>query len=418
MFFFISINHCGKDSRENATCGQGIFIKVAGQKTLFCIVSVDMQQLTCPHCNKVIEISEALQKEVSSQMEKKFQEDLLSATRLVKEKTEKEIAEKMEIQVKDLENEKKQKEERIEKLVSDLLKANELTRDLKQKDSERELELQKKLSEERDKFTEDITKQVSEKAKLKEAELSKKLEDTQKALEEARKKSEQGSQQLQGEVLELALESMLKNAYPMDEIEPVGKGVTGADIRHIVKSQGGAVCGVILWEIKRTKHWEDKWLTKLKDDLRQEGANIPVIVSSELPKEAKDGMGLKENVWICSQALVLPLAELLRKNLYDVAKQKHLMNRQTEKSDLLFSYITGHEFQQQVESILEVYKQMQEQISKEKAVLTKSWKQREEQVEKILITTASIVGSMQGKIGKSSLSIKGLELLSLDDGIE
>jgi len=68
------------------------------------------------------------------------------------------------------------------------------------------------------------------------------------SLEEAQRKAKQGSQQTQGEVLELDLEETLRSTFPSDEIEPVGKGVRGADIRQIVKSPKGYVCGVILWE--------------------------------------------------------------------------------------------------------------------------------------------------------------------------
>lgn len=385
---------------------------MTGQRERFGLVSsVPMQTIICPHCKSEIEISSALQHEVKEQLEKEYKQQIEKARIEEREKIEKKLKEDMEFELKKLEEEKKSKEERIDKLIQDLLDSNKKIEDLQQKDKERELENQKKLQEETQKIAEKIGKEESEKSQLKIAEMQKQLEDTKKALEEAQRKSSQVSQQLQGEVLELELEQLLRQSYPMDEIIAVGKGINGADIRHIVKSPGGVVCGVILWEVKRTKHWDDKWLSKLKDDLRAEAANVPVIVSMDLPKEAKEGMGLKENVWVCAPSLILPLAELLRRNLYDVAKQKHLMSKQTEKADLLYSYVISHEFQQQVERILEIHKDMQDQILKEKAALTRSWKQREEQIEKILLTTATIVGSMQGKIGSGTLQIKGLELL-------
>ena len=77
-----------------------------------------------------------------------------------------------------------------------------------------------------------------------------------KQVEELRRKAEQGSQQAQGEALELELEEVLKTAFPFDMIEPVPKGIRGADVVHKVNNQLGQYCGSILWESKYTKNWK------------------------------------------------------------------------------------------------------------------------------------------------------------------
>jgi hypothetical protein len=235
------------------------------------------------------------------------------------------------------------------------------------------------------------------------------------SLEEAKRKAQQGSQQTQGEVLELDLEETLRQEFPNDEIEPVGKGVKGADIRQIVKSPKGFVCGVILWESKRTKAWTDEWLTKLKDDLRAEKANIPVIVSTSLPKELKSLMGLIDGVWVTTYELFIPMATLLRKNLLDIGFQKAVSAHRGDKADLLYEYITGHEFRQQVEALAEVYHEMQEEISKERVAFEKIWKTREGQVKRLSLATANVYGSMQGLVGSSMPQVKGLDLPQLED---
>src|SRR3989338_9928648 len=101
---------------------------------------------------------------------------------------------------------------------------------------------------------------------LKDAEKDKKLADALRQAEEFKRKLEQGSQQIQGEVLELQIEELLKQEFPFDDIEPVPKGIRGADVIQTVKTQTGRPCGMILWETKRTKNWSDSWLQKLKDD--------------------------------------------------------------------------------------------------------------------------------------------------------
>jgi hypothetical protein len=51
-------------------------------------------------------------------------------------------------------------------------------------------------------------------------------------IEELRRKAEKGSQQLQGEVQELELESMLGSAFVYDTITRVPKGEFGGDVLH------------------------------------------------------------------------------------------------------------------------------------------------------------------------------------------
>lgn len=373
-------------------------------------------QILCIHCKKPIEISQAIADQISEE-ERKLREDAIASARVEERKiAEKRFREESDLKVKNYENQLREDKQQRDKLMEDILKANEEMRQLRKIDEEREIENQKKLQKEREELKEEITKRETERIQLILAEKDKKMEDMKKALDDARRKSEQGSQQLQGEVLELELEEMLRSAFPLDEIEPIGKGITGADIRHVVKTPLGNICGVILWELKRTKHWDDKWIGKLKDDLRGEKANIPVIVSQVLPKEAENGMGLKEKVWVCGFPLVLPLAELLRSSLYDVARQKAMQSNSTEKAQLVYTYLTSHEFQQQIEAIVETYKTMQDQLIKERISFEKMWKMRESQISKVLMSTANIIGSLQGKVGTSMPQIKGLDILELGDG--
>lgn len=351
--------------------------------------------ITCPHCGDSFEISQAFKHEIEEQLKTK-------------------IEEKSKDEIEDLKKQLKVKDQKVDEMRDQELKLREEKRRLEDKEKDLELEVQRKLDSQRIEIEEKILKQASDEHKMKDLEKEKKISDLMTALEDAKRKAQQGSQQLQGEVLELDLEESLKESFPQDEIEPVGKGVKGADVRQIVKSPKGYNCGVILWESKRTKAWTDEWLTKLKSDLRAEKANIPVIISSSIPKDVKNGMGLKDGVWVATYELALPLASLLRKNLLDVAFQKAVSLHKGEKADLLYEYITGHEFKQQVEALVEVYKEMSEQISKERMAFEKIWKTREGQITRFMNSTVGVVGSIQGKIGQSSLQVKGLDLL--EDG--
>jgi hypothetical protein len=315
--------------------------------------------ITCPQCGHQFEAGVALRREIQSEFE-----HLLKA-----------------------------KDDQIKKF-------RDLESDLKQ-------QLQKQLETERKNIYDKYLFQI------KERELT--IDSLKKSLDEAQRKASQGSQQLQGEVQEIELEHLLRQSFPSDIVAEIKKGTMGADIRHTVKTPKGTVCGVILWESKRTKSWSPQWPDKLKSDLRAEKAHLPIIVSSVLPKEASAGIGLVDGVWVASFAMALPLAELLRKNLIDVAYQKFISHHQDDKSSQLYEYITGHEFRQQLEAIIEVYLDMQSQIEKERISFTRIWSVRESQIRQLFSGTSSVIGHLRGLVGPSFSSIKGLELLDSPD---
>jgi hypothetical protein len=212
--------------------------------------------------------------------------------------------------------------------------------------------------------------------------------------------------------MELDFEKTLQDEFRDDTIEPVAKGVKGGDVRQTVKSTRGTVCGVILWEIKRTKNWTEGWIAKLKTDLRAEKANIPIIVTEAMPKETGQDIYQHEGVWICKPKMAIILASLLRKGLLDAGYQKALGENRGSKADALYNFVTSHEFIQQIEGMVETYQEMIAQIPKERAVYERNWALREKQAQKLFLGTANIIGSMQGQIGQSSMpKIKGLELL-------
>src|SRR6185369_15322356 len=166
-------------------------------------------------------------------------------------------------------------------------------------DAKREVELtvEKKVQENliavRDKAKLEAEDAFKSKVTEKEAQLA----GMQRQIEELRRKADQGSQQLQGEALEIELESVLRNRFPRDLIEPVAKGEFGGDLVHRVLGPGGQASGTILWESKRTKAWNPAWLGKLRDDQRAAKAELALIVSSALPKHV-ESFDLVDGVWV------------------------------------------------------------------------------------------------------------------------
>jgi hypothetical protein len=72
-----------------------------------------------------------------------------------------------------------------------------------------------------------VRTQDQEQASLEKKELQKKLDDAMEQMAAMQRKMVQGSQQLQGEVLELAIEDALKRVFPLDAIEEIRTSFIG-----------------------------------------------------------------------------------------------------------------------------------------------------------------------------------------------
>jgi hypothetical protein len=270
-----------------------------------------------------------------------------------------------------------------------------------------ELDKQRAIDAERLKIREAALKDADEQSRLRIAEKDKTISDLQSKLQDALRKAEQGSQQLQGEVLELELEALLRAKFPRDTIEPVAKGEHGGDMLQRVCGSAGQPCGTILWESKRTKNWSDGWLAKLRSDQRAAKAEVAVIVSQALPKELET-FGEIDGVWVTCSRTVIPLAVALRQQLSEVALARQSSEGQQTKMEMIYRYLTGPRFRQRVQAIVEKFNDMQEDLEKEKKYLLKQWAKRAEQIHCVLESTAGMYGDLQGIAGKTLQEIEGL----------
>jgi hypothetical protein len=280
-----------------------------------------------------------------------------------------------------------------------------------------ELELMQKFQADKGQLEENIRKSEQERVNMMLAEKEKQLDDQKKLIAEMQRKAEQGSMQMQGEVLELALEDLLKEAFPFDVIEEVGKGVRGADVIQTVRNKYSHECGKIIYETKRTKNFEHGWIEKLKHDMVGQKASVAVLVTEAYPKEL-DRFGIIDGVWICKFADIKPLVMLLRDTMEKIYTANSAQENKGEKMQLLYSYLTGNEFRLQIEAIVEGFKAMEDGLSSEKKAMQRIWKEREKQLEKVLTNTIDFYGSVRGIAGSSVPEIKMLELGNDDKLLE
>src|SRR3989339_635407 len=332
------------------------------------IMKDDIKNIKCPNCGESISIDDVLTHQIENKLKKDFEEkekdmrasiEKESSEKLEKEKAglEKKLkaqilkdaeAEKVASEEKNLlleeqlaEKDAKLKEARQNELV--LIKGNQ-----KLKDDQESFELEKtrQLAEERKQIEEEASKKATDAKQSEIDQINKKLSDVTKAKDELARKLEQGSQQTQGEVQEIKLEELLKAEFIHDDISPVPKGVTGADVIQTVKTKAGVECGKIIWESKKTKSWTEGWIPKLKEDQRSVKADIAIIVSSVLPNG--------------------------------------------------------------VEGIVETFSNMKSSLDKERIYFEKSWAEKEKQIQKVIKNTVGIYGDLSGVVQLQK--IESLEL--------
>lgn len=343
--------------------------------------------------------------------EQKLAEEKKTLQTALEENLRKSIASDFENKLQMMDNANKESEEKLK-----LARAKELDflmkeKAMKEKEEEMEIQLQRKLQEQRAEMVEQIRKQETEKNNLKDTEhqlrvkeLEKQLDDQKKLAEEMKRKAEQGSMQLQGEVQELILEELLRNAFPFDLITEVGKGVRGADCVHHVRNQFGQECGKIIYESKRTKDFSMEWIEKLKKDMRSIGVDVAVIVTQAYPK-GMDCFGEKDGVWICSFDEVKAVSYILRDGIVKLFGAVKSQENRGDKMHMLYDYLTSNEFSEQWKAIREGFMSMRLSIQKERDAMEKLWKAREKQLEKVMLNAAHIRGSIEGIAGTDTIQL-------------
>src|SRR6218665_2421892 len=336
-----------------------------------------MNQIHCPNCGTSIDVNDILSHQLEEQIQQKYQkqladarndfdkkqEDLLREKEAFEEKKRREnelfqerFEQKLKEERKSLEEKLKQKlnEEQSEQFSSLQKELNEKSEQIKElnrtkaeieklkreKDELKEaveVEAQKKLNAQLQEEKDKIRKSEEERNELRVKELLKQLEDQKRLTEEMKRKQEQGSMQLQGEVQELAIEEWLTAQFPLDTIEEIKKGARGGDCIQTVHTRTQQNCGSIYFESKRTKDFQPSWIEKFKQDIREKGANIGVLVTEVMPSDL-DRLGLKDGIWICNYEEFKGLCTVLRESIIQLSNAMVSQENKGDKMHMLYDF--------------------------------------------------------------------------------
>ncbi len=329
-----------------------------------------------------------------------FQQKLVQKLEVESKRIKSETKESFELQLSTLKEENERRKEENRKLKSQEIDLLKRENELKEKSEELELHLQKKMLEKQSEIEEKARLKEREAALLREREFRKQLEDQKKLIEEMKRKAEQGSIQMQGEVQELMLEEILKRNFPYDHISEVPKGINGADVIHEVMNSRQTLCGSIVYESKRTKNFDSKWIEKLKQDQIRVKGDIAVLVTQTMPK-GLERFDFKKGIWICHFNEVGSLAKVLREMLIKTQAIRTTQDNKGDKMEMLYSYLTSNDFAQKIKRIVENYDNMILQLSKEKNLMNRMWGERTKQIEVVQENINALFGDIKGIAGSA-----------------
>jgi hypothetical protein len=405
-------------------------------------------QITCPNCHTRFNLEDVLTEDVEKSLKQQYEQKLktsvenLQREKKLLEKQQKDFEEKKqhenELFSQRIEKEKQKLQQELQeqirksvssdyenrmKLMKQTLDDNEeklklarekemevlqLQQRLKEQRDEMDLHLQKKLLEKTKEIEEKALKHAQDEQELKLKEKEMQIDQMKKLIEEMKRKSEQGSMQMQGEAQELVLEEILRATFPYDIISEVGKGVRGADAVQEIRNNLGQACGTIIYESKRTHSFSEGWIEKLKTDMRSIHADIAIIVTQAMPKDM-EYFGQKNGIWICKFQDAVSLAQVLRESLIKIHQAMKSQENKGDKMQMVYQFVTSNEFRHQVEAIMDGFTQLKNSINKERLQMEKIWKEREKQIDKVLLNTTHMYGSFKGLAGADIGDVKLLE---------
>ncbi|HET9783885.1 MAG TPA: DUF2130 domain-containing protein [Terriglobales bacterium] len=364
--------------------------------------------IQCPKCGEQIALSESLAAPLLQRQRKVVEAEAA-------EKARADIALEQQRQQAQLREQEKLLVQRTAELAEAQKAQAEFVRRQRELDDEKrklDLTIEQRVSAEAGRLREQAQLQADERNRLKLEEKDQQLAAVKLQLEAAQRKAEQGSQQMQGEVLELALEAQLRAAFPHDEILPVPKGEHGGDVLQRVRLAGGFHCGSILWEAKRTKNWSAGWLAKLREDQRAAGAEVAILMSQALPPEVATAAEI-EGIWVTAEKHALLLATVQRGLLMQLAALRQSFEGQETKMAMVYQYLTTAQFRNRIGAVVERVGDMQADLARERKQTEKAWAKRQMQIDGLVRATAGLFGDLQGILGQS---LADLPALALDGG--
>jgi len=354
--------------------------------------------VTCPDCGSEFDIADRLRSHIESEV----RAELRDSIRL---EIEKQYESKLTQQKSDLKQEKVELEDKVKeqrdalkelrksKLELDDLRENQKI-ELEEAKAEAARQAKRQLNQGLDERINERLKEETADKDLKIGKLELQLERQNAKIDELEEQRTASHGELEGEVLELAVENTLRNLFPRDGIKEVKRGAYGADVEHSVPSPAGTVAGKIIWECKKHKRWNDGWVTTIRKNAIEYGADTMVIVTSTMP-DGFESFGMMDDVFVCRYYEVEVVSALLRHAILrasgERAREQHMMTIQ----ERVLGYVSGPEFAMVMRGVMQAYEAFEDDLRKEEQYMKTRWKARRGYLRNVIDSVTSMMGRLE-----------------------
>jgi hypothetical protein len=232
-----------------------------------------------------------------------------------------------------------------------------------------------------------------------------------KQLEEMIKKGT--TPQMEGLDFEHELANQLKQKFPEDEIKPTGKK---GDIIQTVQAESKKV-GKIIYECKKTKEFQNKFIEQIRRDKTRAIADYGVIVTWAT-KEDRQGFWVEGDIIIVHPYGVLDIAIFLRETLLQVYTLKLSKSEFETKGKAILELMQSEEFRSRIQDSIAKSREAYEILKKEYKTHMNTWKKRLKIYESIHRNTSVIQNTVRyvllhGKIPEKLPEAKELPALPI-----
>lgn len=358
-------------------------------------------------------LSEEFNKEkldFSKIIDEKVKSQVKSREETLRNSIRQQVQEEKEAQLVELEDELKRKSSQL--IESNQIKAKykKLSLEMEEREAQIHVQMEEELGRRLSEMKTSVKEQIQMESFLKLKEKQNIIDSLKQKLSDATQRIEQGSMQMQGEMMELTVEELVRSSFASDEIIEIKKGQKGGDSVQVVRTSHGFECGRILYEVKNTKAWSDSFIDKIKSDNLDSKCDLLVIVTKTPPKEMENKhFMLLNGVWVTSLIHLSDMITLLRFGLLKIQEQRQLHQNGDSKAHMLYAFLTSQECQSLFNSMMDGLKTLQEMNQEEERKLQTLFKKREKQLQMILGNFISYYGSVKSISNESIQDIDMFE---------
>lgn len=343
----------------------------------------------------------AITRSLEEEFKKQFEQDRRAAEKVVRDKADqlvrKATAEREQLATKLKEVEARESEirkqahaeiERQKQVLEKKAKADaeqqmkKLTAELDQaakklKDAEREASVRKQVAENAEKQRQkELADQRQAFETDKKLALLKQQSEFNRERESLQKKLERKTANELGDGGEINVFESLRDAFDGNggKTTRIPKGENGADILHEVFHKGEA-CGRIIIDAKNRQAWQNIFVTKLRQDQVEAGAEHAILATTAFPAGKKE-MCIESGVIVISPPRVVYLVQLLRQAMITMHIKGLSMKERTSKMNRLYSLITSESYGAKFTEANRLTQDLLELEVQEKTTHDNVWKKR------------------------------------------